>query len=349
MSEQQFEYLPEVRNITDLAATGQMSVEEMRMRMERVGQILALREEFIKMNLKRGIDKDYGPIPGCGDKNVMLKPAAEKLLEWFGYYANLTMIREVEDRENGYFEYQYRCEIRQRGTNIVIAVLDRECNSRESRWGRAGDKPFDIKDNVKAKAQKRAFVGATRIATATSDIFAEEDVPEGGATGNGGSTTNKSTGGTQAGDYGKPISEAQGKRLFAILKNSTITKDQLLAYIKGKYGFEKTDEIGWKVYEDIIKAIESGHLEMPQPAQSATEPVKAGTSAAPAAGAKITVPQIKDMNMLLGELKQTEAQFKEWLDDAFPQYTGKGINDLLSADVDGIKAAFRQWATGSLA
>lgn len=53
--------------------------------------------------------------------------------------------------------------------------------------------------------------------------------------------------------------------------------------------------------------------------------------------------------MMLAELGQTESQFKEWLAEAYPQYAGRGINDLLSADVDGIKAQFRAWVKGEIA
>lgn len=359
------------------ALVAQASPDQMAANMERMKSMIELKRKFLQDNLKEGIENDYAVIPGT-NKRSLLKPGAEKLLDWHGLYPSIELMSEKEDWEIGLFAYTYRCTIKQKGTNLPVSECDGDASSYESKyrfeWKYASDLPAgvdrdtlpqkeygktikyqvivanaaDKRNTVRKMAQKRALLGATVLATATSDLFAADVDPEGDGeqtqpTGNG--TTETKT----AGDYGNPISDKQGKRLYAIRMNAKIDDATFKVWLKARYGIEDDRAIGYKVYDEICKACESGHLEMPQPAQSATEPVKAGTSAAPVAGAKITVPQIKDMNMLLGELKQTEGQFKEWLDEAFPQYAGRGINDLLSSDVDGIKAAFRQWATGSLA
>ncbi len=365
------------------ALVAQASPDQMAANMQRMSAMIKLKRQFLNDNLAEGIDRDYAVIPGT-NKLSLLKPGAEKLLDWHGYYAKFILINEKEDWEIGLFAYVYRCEIRQKGSNTLVADCEGDASSFESKYrfewkysselpkgidkdtlvakefGR-GDKktvkyqvivanPADKRNTVRKMSQKRALIGATVLATATSDLFAAdvepgEDGEQTEPTGNGGSKTTSAP----AGDHGDPISEPQAKRLYAIRKSNNIDDGQFKAWLKAKYGIDDDRAIGRKVYEEICKACESGHLEMPKPAQSATEPEKSGAGAAPVAGAKITVPQIKDVNMLLGELKQTEAQFRAWLAEAFPQYAGKGINDLLSADVDAVKAAFRQWATGEIA
>lgn len=363
------------------ALTTQASPDQMAANMARMKAMIDLKKQFLKENLIEGIERDYAVIPGT-NKLSLLKPGAEKLLDWHGYVGCFIMTAEKEDWSIGLFAYTYRCQIRQKGTNIVVAECDGDASSYESRyrfeWKRDYEipkgidletlvskeftygknktvkyqmivaNPADKRNTVRKIAQKRAFIGATVLATATSDLFAADVEPDDDQEGNG----HKSTGeGKPKGDYGNAISEAQVRRFFGLMKNTTIDKTQLLAYIKAKYGIDSLEEVGYKIYEPICKAIESGKLEMPasKPTSETAKPEasqQAPASSVPASGGKITVPQIKDLNMLLNSLGKTEPEFKDWLQHAFPQYAGKGVNDLLSSEVDAVKFAFQQYCEG---
>lgn len=375
----------DIRNESPTTAlVAQASPEVMAANMQRMSAMIELKRKFLQENLKEGIEKDYAVIPGT-KKLSLLKPGAEKLLDWHGLYPSVQLMSEKEDWDIGLFAYTYRCTIKQKGSNLPVAECDGDASSYESKyrfeWKYASElpagidhntlpkrefgktvkyqmvvaNPADKRNTVRKMAQKRALIGATVLATATSDLFAADVDPEGEGDGTEGQSGNGSSQGASGSsgpkDYGKPISEAQCRRFFGLMKGTTITKDQLLAYIKAKYGFESLEAVGWKAYDDICKAIESGHLEMAKPAAAApaeTQP-SAPAASTPATGPKASVAQIKDMSMMLAELGQTESQFKEWLAEAYPQYAGRGINDLLSADVDGIKAQFRAWVKGEIA
>jgi len=319
-----------VGSVTALQPSGQLDMAEMEVRMQRVVDLLAMRERFIKETMEEGIDRDYAVIPGCGKKKTMLKPCAEKLLEWFGYYADLTLISSVEDRDGGYFEYQYRATIKQRGSNIVIGTCDRECNSKESRWGSSSAKPFDIKDNIRAKAQKRAFVGATRIATATSDIFAEEGTTDNdtGATTNG---TSNGDGQKSHQDYGNPISDAQGKRLYAIAKKCGVDIDKLTAWLAAKYGFDGINSIGWKLYNEIVAQVETGTLPKVEPEKPQGDGASSG---------KVGDSERKNLAETLARLGKKSGDFVEFVKIAYPQY--QDVKDILAADYPVIIAAFEK-------
>lgn len=56
---------------------------------------------------------------------------------------------------------------------------------------------------------------------------------------------------------GNVISEAQGRRLYAIWKNKNRQDDEVKEYIKIKYGFNSTKEITKDTYEEIVKWVES--------------------------------------------------------------------------------------------
>ncbi len=345
--------------------SGLPSIEEMRSRMQRMAEMETLRTEFIKSNLKK--DVDWGVIPGT-EKPVIYKPGAEKINLWYGYYCYVTLTSEKEDFDCEIFAYVYRCEVRQIGTNIVVAVCEGDASTRETKYGYqwvTGDKlpadtdlsqmrsrtkgketqyriisenPADKRNTCRKMAQKRAIIGGTVLACALSGVFAADVIP-------GDDDDGDNSG---AADHGEPISVEQGKRLYAIRMGKGLDNKAFKPWLKARYGYDDDRKIGVKVYDEICKACESGKLEMPA-SKPAAEPTPA-TSAQPASsGSRITVAQTKDFYMLLNSLGKTEPEFKEWLKHAFPQYDGKGINDLMSGEVDSIKFAFQQYCEGEAA
>jgi len=54
-----------------------------------------------------------------------------------------------------------------------------------------------------------------------------------------------------------PISEAQHKRLMALLGKSSVSLDDIKAMLKAKYGLESSKDIPWGIYNDICNYVES--------------------------------------------------------------------------------------------
>lgn len=368
------------------------STEEMQSRLSRQLTMMKIRDDFIRQAMEPGID--YGD-PAEDGKKALLKPGAEKLLLFFGLYAHIECIKEIEDFGAELFVYTYRCEIRQIGSNIVVAVCEGDASSQEDKyrwvWKTERDlpagvdkstlksrtstygnqsvvkyrvtaeNPADKRNTLRKMAQKRALVGGTVIATATSGIFMVDI--EFDAEGNRvQSTPTKKTdrvsdGGATSGNFGDPISDGKRGLLYHKRKEHGIDDAQFNKWLKAKYGWESDREIGWKAFKEILAAIESGHLDMPASKPSPETAAKSegasqqspASSATSASGGKISTAQLKDFYMLLGTLHKTENQFKEWLAVAYPQMAGYGVNDLMSGDVDRIKEAFQLYCHGEAA
>ncbi|MGB5107529.1 MAG: hypothetical protein WBP42_12545 [Candidatus Zixiibacteriota bacterium] len=356
------------------------SIEEMQSRLSRQLTMMKIRDDFIRQAMEPGID--YGD-PAEDGKKALLKPGAEKLLLFFGLYAHIECIKEIENFDIGLFAYTYRCEIRQIGSNIVVAVCEGDTSSQEDkyRWvwktenelpagvdkstlksrtttyGNqsvvkyrvTAENPADKRNTLRKMAQKRALVGGTVIATATSGIFMVDI--EFDAEGNriqptpGKKSERGSGGGASSGNYGDPISDGKRGVLYHKRKEHNISDDAFNAWLKACYGWNSDREIGWKAFKEILAAIESGKLEMPT-SKPAADPTPAKETAQSASGGKISVAQTKDFYMLINSLGKTEHEFKNWLAVAYPQLTGCGVNDLMSADVDAIKVAFQKHCEG---
>src|SRR6266568_5319664 len=177
-----------------------------------VGQALTTKEfgdqynQLIKFCKSKLIpDKDYGVIPGT-KKKALYKPGAEKVAFLFQLKVDPKCIEKVEDWENGFFYYKYRCELIHFATGKFAGAAERSCNSHESkyaytkkaeRWATEEEKKLSVKrkknpdypgsfdlylpksayeqadqvNTIMAMAQKRAIVAAVVHATMASEIF----------------------------------------------------------------------------------------------------------------------------------------------------------------------------------
>jgi len=150
---------------------------------------------------------DYGVIPGTGGEKALLKPGAEKLLQWFGLgFSNDR--QEVERDEDGRKEgVNYRCTITRAlpdGRVIPVATCDSYAGYDEDKFYKTAEQVqrkaeenerfFAQKDrrpprptrwqglpeyrapwhNLLMMAQKRAIVGAAKYATAASGLFGDD-------------------------------------------------------------------------------------------------------------------------------------------------------------------------------
>lgn len=164
-------------------------------------EMLVLHDELtaiIHKNLEEKLD--YGPIPGAGDKPVLLKAGAEKLCLAFGLVPEMTVVEQERDHDRevrwvkkkkvwnnkfqgdktfrfdaedgvsiGLYRYVIRCDLK-RGERVVGSCIG-VCSSLESKYI---DRPRDSENTVMKMAQKRAMVGATLGTLALSNRFTQD-------------------------------------------------------------------------------------------------------------------------------------------------------------------------------
>ncbi len=220
-------------------------------------------QEVMKAVMKDG--HHYGQIPGAGNKPVLFKAGAEKLLFTF----RLSADPEIEDLSTGDgIRYRVRCKVYDR-TGAYLGAGVGECSSDEEkyRWRAAVCKeeydetpedrrrmkyakrrdggtyriaqvrttPADLANTILKMAKKRAQIDAALTVTAASDIFAQdlEDLPEELREAVAENAANKENGKPDpeppkpkaAPAAGQPPSENQLKAIFAMCRKLGVTDD----------------------------------------------------------------------------------------------------------------------------
>jgi hypothetical protein len=220
-------------------------------------------QEVMKAVMKDG--HHYGQIPGAGNKPVLFKAGAEKLLFTF----RLSADPEIEDLSTGDgIRYRVRCKVCDR-TGAYLGAGVGECSSDEEkyRWRAAVCKeeydetpedrrrmkyakrrdggtyriaqvrttPADLANTILKMAKKRAQIDAALTVTAASDIFAQdlEDLPEELREAVAENAANKENGKAApeppkpkaAPAAGQPPSENQLKAIFAMCRKLGVTDD----------------------------------------------------------------------------------------------------------------------------
>jgi len=110
-----------------------MPVVDVRMAVERRNMI----EAFVKNVM---VDKrDFGTIPGAGDKKVLLKAGAEKFCSFFGLlpdFVPLVAILDFDGTGEGHGEpliyYRVRCDLYKSG--VKVGAGEASCHSRETKY-----------------------------------------------------------------------------------------------------------------------------------------------------------------------------------------------------------------------
>lgn len=151
--------------------------------------------------------KDYGTIPGAGDKPTLLKPGAERLAAAFGTMPRYSVVEQDIDHDRsvpwskrkkvwrnqfkgdksydwteetgasfGLYRYVIRCELVRRDEGVIVGDGLGSCSTMESKYV---DRPRDCENTVLKMAQKRALVAAVLNAFGLSDRFTQdvEDLP----------------------------------------------------------------------------------------------------------------------------------------------------------------------------
>ena len=142
---------------------------------------------------------DYGKIPGS-NKDSLLKPGAEKLLQWFGFGHTLEQAEVERDSDGRWFGVTYRCIVSKGmpdGRSVVVATCDGYAGYDEDRFFTSAEQA-EAKERANAArynravntskfaeyraprnsvikmSQKRAMVGAALQATSASSLFTQD-------------------------------------------------------------------------------------------------------------------------------------------------------------------------------
>lgn len=89
--------------------------------------------KFVQAIMVEG--KDFGAIPGTGDKPTLFKPGAEKLTTFFGLtprFVDETVIENFVDPDRPFFYYRRKCQLWK--GDVMVAEASGSCNSREKKY-----------------------------------------------------------------------------------------------------------------------------------------------------------------------------------------------------------------------
>ena len=183
-------------------------VEEYRPRILMDPESAKALNEALRANMRAVLQDgtDFGVIPGTGNKPALLKPGAEKLLQWFGFGHAMEKTETERDADGKRLGVTYRCTVTKDlpdGRRAVIGMCEGYAGYDEDRfYTSAGQAEAKERANAerykrqvnKAKfaeyrapwnsvikmCQKRAMVGAALQATSASSLFTqdvEDDAP----------------------------------------------------------------------------------------------------------------------------------------------------------------------------
>lgn len=254
-----------------------LTVTEMRDQVQLIQQVLAT-------VMKDGTH--YGKIPGAGDKPVLLKPGAEKIMATFRLSAE-PLVEDLSDDDVCRYRIQVRlvspsgrfvgagigeCSSGEEKYKWRASVCQDEFDEcpvdrRRMKWKKGWDgKPNYQQQQVRAEtadrantvlkmAKKRALVDAVLTATAASDIFTQdlEDMPPEMRTGDAGGRSSLAPAGNQA----KPTSK-EATKLVEDLKAVAVGGTAKLLEAWGKLSAVQRAQVGSEFGAIKIMAGQSG-------------------------------------------------------------------------------------------
>lgn len=256
----------------------QLTIAEVR------GQIGLLQGVMKSIMIK---DVHYGVIPGC-KKPSLYKPGSEIILTTF----KLTCEPIVEDLSTeDESRYRVTARITYMTSGMFVGAGIGECSSKEDKYQwrtavhedeygatdefRRREKykrdgttykqvrtnPSDIANTILKMAKKRAQIDATLTATAASDIFEQdiEDLPkemqEDIAKSQPATKPDVEPPKAKSTNNGDVISEAQGKRFYAISKGAGKSDDEIKEFLRFNYELESSKDIPKSKYAEICEEV----------------------------------------------------------------------------------------------
>jgi hypothetical protein len=194
---------------TDMTPYARTAVEEYRPRIIMAAEDAKALDDSLRAMMKAVLrdGADYGVIPGTGSKPTLLKPGAEKLLQWFGFGHATERVESERDENGARLGVTYKCSVTkamQDGRVVTVATCEgyagydedrfyttaeqarAKAEANERKWAAKDNRPANPKkwesaaeyrapwNSVIKMAQKRALVGAALQATSGSTLFTQD-------------------------------------------------------------------------------------------------------------------------------------------------------------------------------
>ena len=236
----------------ELSIVARRDPQELQLALQKIGAF----QELVRTQLQEG--RDYGTIPGAGNRKVLLKPGAEKITVLLGLRSRFEIVGKVEDFEAGFFAYMVKCSLIAPNGEVVTEGLG-QANTKERRYVRQD--AFTLANTVLKMARKRALVDAALTVGSLSDVFTQdlEDM-EGIAIEEPvslhGSAQQIVTVQAQAAGEGL-ATDNQRKAIFAISRKAGMTDEELKALVVERYGKASTRELTRHEASELIESLDS--------------------------------------------------------------------------------------------
>jgi hypothetical protein len=250
--------------MTVTQAQDQLSLSQVAARVNLVHNIL---EKVMKQGTH------FGTVQGCGDKKTLFKPGADLLAMTFRLVPRFKV--DTADLGNGHVEYSVTCSMHNSAGELLGEGVG-SCSTMEKKYRYRKDSKgnkienediADVRNTVLKMAKKRAQVDATLTVTGAADLFTQDLVepddeldqkpPVKMPVKKEAPTSAQEQAQAQDRPAGDTISEAQGKRLFALSHKASVTVEALRDYLHS-LGIEHTRDIKKSEYEEICKWVEAG-------------------------------------------------------------------------------------------
>lgn len=213
-------------------------------------------QELVKAQLQEG--RDYGAIPGAGDRKVLLKPGAEKITVLLGLRSKFEIVGKVEDFEAGFFAYMVRCSLVAANGETITEGLG-QANTKERKY--AKQDPYTLANTVLKMARKRALVDAALTVGSLSDIFTQDledadlaaEVRETPTTGAAYSATARAV----PLHAERMATENQRKAIFAICKKAGGDENTIRNIIHDRYSVSSTADLTMEQASELIDYLDA--------------------------------------------------------------------------------------------
>lgn len=201
-------------------------------------------QELAKTQLQEG--RDYGAIPGAGDRKVLLKPGAEKITVLLGLRSKFEIVGKVEDFEAGFFAYMVRCSLVAANGETITEGLG-QANTKERKYSKQD--PYTLANTVLKMARKRALVDAALTVGSLSDIFTQdlEDADLAAAVRESQQPMLHAE---------RMATENQRKAIFAICRKAGMTDDMVRSVLHDKYGVSSTADLTMEQASELIDILD---------------------------------------------------------------------------------------------
>ena len=184
-------------------------------------------------------DQDFGKIPGTKSP-VLYKAGAERIVWCYGVETHYILENAIEDPENGFFFYRFKCEFWKSGMHITDGYGS--SNTREKKTGSAS--AFDAANTALKIAKKRALVDGAILIGQLSGMFTQDLENE-----------NTLAEGTKAYGNGKgPVTAPQIKMFYTVASRAGLTKQQAKEFLR-KHGYESAKQIQQSDFENLLEEL----------------------------------------------------------------------------------------------